>query len=304
MRIFVTGAEGQVARSLREAAASNPSILLACGARPDIDLTRPDTVADAIEAFRPDLVVNPAAYTAVDKAESEPALAMAINRDGAAAVATAAARAGAPIIHLSTDYVFDGTKDGPYLEDDPVCPSSVYGQSKLAGEIAIAAANSRHLILRTAWVYAPFGANFVRTMLRLAAERDGLAVVDDQIGCPTYAPDLAAAILAIAGAVDQRGWTSDYAGVTNCAGPDAMTWRGFAQAIVAGAADRGRRDIPVTAITTADYPTPARRPANSRLDTTRLADVFGVRLPRFEASLDRCLDLLVGVGGHKERAVP
>jgi dTDP-4-dehydrorhamnose reductase len=303
MRIFVTGAEGQVARSLREAAALDDAIEMACGARPDVDLLRPATAARAIEAFRPDLVVNPAAYTAVDRAESEPDLAFAINRDGAGAVARAAAGVGAPIIHLSTDYVFDGIKPGPYLESDAPCPAGVYGASKLAGEAAVAEANPRHMILRTAWVYAPFGANFVRTMLRLSGERELLTVVDDQVGCPTYAPDIAAAILAIASRLDRGGWQGAYAGVTNCAGPDAMSWRAFAQAIVSGSALRGGRDIPVASITTADYPTPAKRPANSRLDSARLADLLGVRLPPCEVSLGDCLDRLVGgprhsLGGH------
>jgi dTDP-4-dehydrorhamnose reductase len=299
VRIFVTGAEGQVARSLREAAAGDPSLVIGLGARPDVDLTRPQTVADAIAAFRPDVVVNPAAYTAVDKAESEPELAFAVNRDGAGAVAAAAARAGAPIIHLSTDYVFDGTKDGPYLESDAPCPTGVYGQSKLAGELAVAAANRRHIILRAAWVYAPFGANFVRTMLRLAGERDRLTVVDDQVGCPTYAPDIAAAILVIARCLN-AGWREPYAGVTNCAGADAVSWCGFARAIMAGAGARGGRDVPVEAITTAQYPTPARRPANSRLDCSRLVDLFDVRPPPLEESLGQCLDHLLGPAGDSE----
>ena len=299
MRIFVTGAEGQVARSLREATAGDAGLVLGWGARPAVDLTRPDTVARAIEAFKPDLVVNPAAYTAVDKAENEPELAFAVNRDGAGATAAAATLAGAPIIHLSTDYVFDGTRDGPYLETDATCPIGVYGQSKLAGEVAVAAANPRHIILRTAWVYAPFGANFVRTMLRLGGERDRLSVVDDQVGCPTYAPDIAAAILSIARRLN-AGWREPYAGVTNCAGPDAVTWCGFARAIMTGASARGGRSAAVDAITTAQYPTPARRPANSRLDCSRLADLFEVKPPPLGDSLGRCLDRLVGAAGDSE----
>jgi len=293
MRIFVLGAEGQVARSLREAAAADPTLALACAARPDVDLARPETIGPALEAFRPDLVVNPAAYTAVDKAESEAELAFAINRDGAAAVAAAAARVGAPIIHLSTDYVFDGAKDGLYVETDPVAPQGVYGRSKLEGEQAVAGANPRHLILRTAWVYAPFGANFVRTMLRLSGERDRLRVVDDQIGCPTYAPDIADAVLAIARRLAATGWRDEYGGVTHVAGPDAVSWCGFARAVAAGAAARGGREVPVDAITTADYPTPARRPANSRLSIARLAEVFDVRPPPLADSLGRCLDRLL-----------
>src|SRR5580698_683514 len=203
-------------------------------ARPHMDLTRPATILPAMEAFGPDVVVSAAAYTAVDRAESEPELAYAINRDGAGAAAEGAARLGAPIIHLSTDYVFDGAKDGAYVETDLPSPQGVYGRSKLEGEHAVAAANPRHLIARTAWIYAPFGSNFVRTMLRLSADRDGLRVVDDQIGCPTYAPDLTDAILEVARTWSRDGWRSQHAGVTHIAGPDAVTWCAFARQIIAG----------------------------------------------------------------------
>lgn len=291
MRFFVIGAEGQIARSLREAAARDGGITFGFGARPEVDLLRPESIHRAIAAFRPDVVVNPAAYTAVDKAESEPDLAFALNRDGAQAVAAAAAGQGAAVIHLSTDYVFDGVKDAPYDETDPVAPQGVYGRSKLAGEQAVAGANARHVILRTAWVYAPFGGNFVRTMLRLAAERDRLRVVDDQIGCPTYAPDIAAAVLSIAGRLT-RDWRADQAGVTHLAGPDARSWHAFAQQIVTANAARGGRLVPVDPIPTSDYPTPAVRPANSRLSTARLTSLFGVRMPPLDVSLADCLDRL------------
>jgi dTDP-4-dehydrorhamnose reductase len=293
MRIYVIGSQGQVARSLREAAAGDNDIVFGCAQRPDVDLLRPESVAQALAEFRPDIVVNPAAYTAVDKAESEPDQAFAINRDGAGAVAAAAAKQGASVIHLSTDYVFDGTKDAPYVESDPVNPRSVYGQSKHEGELAVAAANSEHLVLRTSWVYAPFGTNFVRTMLRLTAERDSLRVVDDQIGCPTYAPDIAAATITIAKKVVAEGWDPKFAGVTHLAGPDALTWYAFANDIVRGAALRGGRSVPISPILSSDYPTPAARPANSRLSTTRLASVFDVRLPPLERSLANCLDRLL-----------
>jgi dTDP-4-dehydrorhamnose reductase len=294
MRIFITGSEGQVARALREAAARDESLVVAFGARPEVDLAQPASIAPVIAAFRPDLVINPAAYTAVDKAESELDLAFAVNRDGAGAVAAAAAACGAPVIQISTDYVFDGAKAEPYVESDPVAPQGVYGRSKLEGEQVVAAANPRHVILRTAWVYAPFGANFVRTMLRLAAERDSLRVVDDQVGCPTYAPDIAEAVLAIGRQIVGDGWRDDFAGVTHLAGPEALSWCGFARRIVAGGAARGGREIPVEAIATSDYPTPAKRPANSRLSTRRLTDLFGVTPPGLSASLDHCLDRLIG----------
>lgn len=233
MRVYVIGSEGQVARSLREAAARDPSVVLGFSSRYEVDLLLPSTIRNALANFRPDVVINPAAYTAVDKAEAELELAFAINRDGAGAVAEAAEMVGAPVIHFSTDYVFNGRKEGAYLESDPVAPSGVYGISKLQGELAVAAANSRHVIIRTSWVYAPFGSNFVRTMLRLAAERDRLRVVDDQVGCPTYAPDVAVAALSIAAQIAGTGWKAGHRGVTHLAGPirshgvalHARSWR-------------------------------------------------------------------------------
>jgi dTDP-4-dehydrorhamnose reductase len=293
MRLYVIGGQGQVARSLREAAASDRGIVFGCGARPDIDLLQPASIAQALADFEPDIVINPAAYTAVDKAESEPDQAFALNRDGAGTVAAAAAKQGVPVIHFSTDYVFDGTKDTGYVESDPVSPRSVYGQSKYQGELAVAAANPHHIILRTSWVYAPFGTNFVRTMLRLSGERDSLRVVNDQIGCPTYAPDIAAAAIAMAKKVIAEGWQPKFAGVTHLAGPDALTWYAFANDIVRGAALRGGRSVPISPILTSDYPTPAARPANSRLSTLRLASVFDIHLPALERSLAHCLDRLV-----------
>jgi dTDP-4-dehydrorhamnose reductase len=289
VRLYFIGAKGQVARSLRELAAENRDLVIGWGARPDLDVQQPDLVYRALADFSPDLVINPAAYTAVDQAEGEPGAAFAINEKGAEVVAAAAHALNAPIIYLSTDYVFDGKKDKPYDETDAVAPQSVYGWSKLAGEQAVAAANHRHIILRTSWVYAPFGANFVRTILSLAVERDRLRVVDDQIGCPTYAPDIANAILAIARKAGLGGWDTRYNGVTHLAGPDEVTWCTFARQILQ--ASQASRDhfVAVDAITTADYPTPAKRPANSRLCCDRLASVFEVRLPPLEQSLDNCI---------------
>jgi dTDP-4-dehydrorhamnose reductase len=293
MRLYVIGGEGQVARSLREAAASDENIVFGFSRRAEVDLLNPSSIEKELDKFRPDLVVNPAAYTAVDKAETEQDQAFAINRDGARAVAAAAANQGAPIIHLSTDYVFDGKKIGAYVESDPVAPQGVYGRSKLEGERAVAEANPNHIVLRTSWVYAPFGNNFVRTMLRLAAERERLRVVDDQLGCPTYAPDIASAIIAIARKLSGSGKHSDYAGVTHLAGPNALTWCAFAREILQGGAQRGRRSIPVDPISTSDYPTAAIRPANSCLSTARLESVFDIRLPAMDHSLANCLDRML-----------
>ena len=292
MRLYVIGSEGQVARSLREIAPLE-NIVFGFSGRAEVDLLNPSSIERALAKFRPDVVVNPAAYTAVDKAESEPDQAFALNRDGARAVAAAAANQGAPVIHLSTDYVFDGKKVGAYVESDPVSPQGVYGRSKLEGELAVAEANPRHVVLRASWVYAPFGNNFVRTIIRLAAERDRLRVVDDQSGCPTYAPDIANAIIAIARKVTGSDWQSEYAGVTHLAGPDVRTWCAFAREIIEGAAERGGRLVPVDPIFTSDYPTPATRPPNSCLSTARLETIFDVRLRPLRSSLTDCLDLLL-----------
>ena len=289
MRVFVFGAEGQIARSLREAATGHPSIEIGHSARTDVDILRADQVEKALDQFSPRLVVNPAAYTAVDKAEAEPERAFAVNRDGAAIVAAAAKRRDIPVIHLSTDYVFDGSKQASYVESDPVDPQGVYGRSKLAGEHAVAHANDRHVILRTSWIYAPFGSNFVRTVIRLSGGGKPLRVVDDQTGCPTYAPDVADAILTIAGRIEAAGWDRRFAGVTHLAGPDAVTWCRFARMIVDGAQQIGGERVVVEAISTADYPTAARRPRNSRLCCDRLAEIFDVRLPPLELSLANCL---------------
>ena len=291
--IFVAGATGQVAQALVEAARRRGVPLVAYG-RPLIDLERLEGLGAAVVEAPPLAVVNAAAYTAVDKAESEPERAFAVNRDGAAALARAAAVLGVPFIHLSTDYVFDGAKAAPYVESDPTGPAGVYGRSKLEGEQAALAANERTIVLRTAWVYGPHGSNFVRTMLRLAGERDSLRVVDDQQGSPTAAPDIAEGILTVLDVVGRSGWQREFSGVYHLAGTGEATWCGFARAIMEEAGARGARAVPVEAIGTADYPTPARRPANSRLDTTRLAEVFGVRLPPWRESLASTLDRLIG----------
>jgi dTDP-4-dehydrorhamnose reductase len=293
MRLYVIGGEGQVARSLREVAALDKNIVFGYGARPEVDLLRLSSIEKALADFSPDVVINPAAYTAVDRAESEPDQAFALNRDGARATAVVAADQGVPIIHLSTDYVFDGKKQGAYIESDPVAPQGVYGRSKLEGEFAVAEANPKHIVLRTSWVYSSFGSNFVRTMLRLAEQRDRLQVVDDQLGCPTYAPDIAGAIIAIAREVTGSRWHPRFAGVTHLAGPDALSWCGFAKEIIRGAVERGGRSVPVDPISTSDYPTAALRPANSTLSTERLNATFGIRLPPMMESLSDCLDRLL-----------
>lgn len=282
IRIAVTGQRGQVALSLAERGQYHHDIEVIALGRPGLDLEQPETVAAALLAARPDLVVNAAAYTAVDKAEAEPQRAFAANRDGAGAVARSAAQLDIPLIHLSTDYVYSGAKHSPYLESDATGPASVYGRSKLAGEQAVLAAQPEAVILRTSWVYSPFGANFVKTMLRLAGERDVLRVVDDQQGHPTSAIDIADAILRIAPPL-ARGEAAG--GIYHCCGEGSTTWCGFARAILAESAKRGGPAARVEAIATADYPTAAQRPPNSRLDTGAFRQRFGFALRPWQEAM-------------------
>ena len=292
MRLLVTGRTGQVVRALVEAAADRPGLTVLPLGRPELDLAAAGDLAPLFRAHAPDVVVSAAAYTAVDQAESEPDLAFAINRDGAGAVAAAAAALAVPVIHLSTDYVFDGTGIAPYRESDPTRPLSVYGRSKLAGEAAVAAAQPDHVILRTAWVYAAEGKNFLRTMLRLAASRPEIGVVADQHGAPTLASDIAAAVIAVAGNLVAAPDRADLRGTFHMAGAGETTWAGFAAEIFRQSAARGGPSDVVRPITTADYPTPAARPANSRLDCSRLAAIHGVAMPHWQEALAQCMDRL------------
>lgn len=275
IRLAVTGRNGQVATALAERASRRGGVEVVLLGRPDLDLEKPETVGPAIAAAKPQLVVNAAAYTAVDKAESEPDRAFAANRDGAGAAAAAAQALGVPFIQLSTDYVYPGDKPVPYVETDPTGPLGVYGASKLAGEEAVKSAHAFPVIFRTSWVYSPFGANFVKTMLRLGKEREVLRVVDDQQGNPTSAIDIADAILRVT--PDLLGG-SHAGGTFHLCGEGSVTWCGFARQIFAVSAALGGLSPRVEAISTADYPTPARRPASSRLDTQAFAARFGFRL--------------------------
>ncbi|SFS90825.1 dTDP-4-dehydrorhamnose reductase [Brevundimonas viscosa] len=291
-RILVLGRSGQVATALVPRLRADGHEVEAVG-RAEVDLANPLAARDAVLARRPDLVINAAAYTAVDRAEIEEAAAMALNADGPAAAAAAAASLGAPFIHFSTDYVFDGEKGEPYTETDATNPLGVYGRSKLLGEEALAAANPRSVILRTAWVCSPHGANFLKTMLRLAAEREELGVVDDQRGKPTFARDLADVAALIAPAALTSG-APDTWGVFHVASRGETTWCGFARAIMEGSLARGGPACRVRAISTEDYPTPARRPPDSRLATGHLERVYGVSMPDWREALEDCLDILLG----------
>lgn len=284
MRIVVTGGPGQLVLSLAERGPVSGHEVVAVGP-PELDLATPDddAIHAALAAVRPGVIVNAAAHTAVDKAESERELAFAINASGAGAVARAAARLDVPVIHVSTDYVFAGDKAAPYGETDPTGPTGVYGASKLAGEQAVAASGADFAILRTAWVYSPFGTNFVKTMLRLASTRDEVGVVADQHGCPTSALDLADAVIAVAGNLVERRDPA-LRGLFHACGSGEASWADLAEAVFATSAASGGPSAKVNRITTADYPTPARRPANSRLDCGKLAAAHGVRLPDWRTS--------------------
>ena len=291
MKMLVTGQSGQVARALADKA--GPDLEIIALGRPDLDITDPASLDRAIAAHHPDIIVSAAAYTAVDKAESDEAAAFTVNRDGARNVAVAAAAAGLPIIHLSTDYVFAGDKPEPYRETDPTGPRSVYGRSKLAGEQAVRDANERSTVLRTAWVYSPYGGNFLKTMLRIGAERDVLRVVDDQNGTPTFALDIAEALLAVARRQLTQPSESDWRGVFHMVASGETSWAGFAEEIFRQSAARGGPTAVVQPIATSDYPTPAARPANSRLSTERFRTVFGHTLPEWRNGVSRCLDALL-----------
>lgn len=288
--IFVAGRTGQLARALT-VVANERSVPLIAIARPELDLSDPGSIERSLNTCVPRAIINAAAYTFVDKAELEPDQAFKINRDGSAQLARVAAKLRVPFIHVSTDYVFDGNKSTPYDENDRPSPIGVYGQSKYAGEIAVLNSDPSATILRTSWVYSPYGHNFVKTMLRLAETRERIQVVDDQFGAPTSARDLAEAILAITGKIEEDP-VKRFGGIYHLAAAGKTTWYGFASAIFAGWGARGGRVPIVEAITSRDYVTPARRPVNSQLDCSKAANIFGVRLRPWRQALESCLDEL------------
>ena len=294
LRIAVTGREGQVARSIAELGPNMGATIVSL-ARPDVDLTRPETVRAALKAAGAQIVVSAAAYTAVDKAEDEEEVAYAVNALGAGSVAAAAAELKLPVIHLSTDYVFDGAKTTPYVETDPTRPMGAYGRTKLAGELAVAAATSNHVILRTAWVYSPFGANFVKTMLRLALQRPSISIVSDQYGNPSSALDLAEAILRVAQSVATDA-NPGLRGIFHMAGSGATTWAGLAEATFEYSRSLGGPAADVVRISTAEYPTAATRPASSRLNCTKLASLYSIELPMWRPSLVRVVARVLASG--------
>ncbi len=290
LRLAVTGLTGQVVSALIARAPQDIEII-ALG-RPQFELGKRDAVLASLKAVHCHAIINAAAYTAVDKAESEPDVVMRINGEGAGFVAEAAAALDLPLLHLSTDYVFDGALDRPYREDDLTGPTGAYGRAKLEGEKRIAEIHANHVILRTAWVYSPYGANFVKTMLRLGETRDEVGVVSDQIGNPTSALDIADALLKISRQIT-RDQSSGLRGIFHMAGQGEASWADFAAAIFEGAHRYGRRETIVKPIATADYPTPAKRPANSRLDTGKLQRIYAVSLPHWRTSVEDCVQKLL-----------
>ncbi len=290
-RILLTGINGQVGHALTQAFSKDArfSDIVIGLDRAQLDLTDHEAIRQAIRQFQPDLIINPAAYTAVDKAETEPALAYAINAEAPKVLAEEAAKIGARLIHFSTDYVYSGTKPGSYVEDDATAPLSVYGKSKLAGEDAIRAVGLPHLIFRTSWVYGAYGSNFLKTILRLAKERDALRIVADQFGAPTSSLSIAEAVVAVL-----TGLHNEINGTYHLVNAGQTSWHGFATAIIEEYSFLlASRDWPllkvnpatIQAISTQEYPTPAVRPANSCLDCTKLARDFSVVLPEWRDAL-------------------
>ncbi len=291
MRIAVTGCKGQVATSLIERAERNGVEIIALG-RPQLDLTNPTSIRNSLFDLLPDLVVSAAAYTAVDRAEDDDTTAFCVNARGPEFLAKATAELGIPIVHISTDYVFSGKKPTPYSESDCPDPVSVYGHSKLAGEIAVAKHNSDHAILRTSWVYSPFGNNFLRTMLRLSETNDTVRIVSDQKGTPTSALDIADAVISVAKQLHSKSDTN-LRGIFHMTGQGEATWADFGEKIFDDLKERTGKSVTVTRITTAEYPTPARRPQNSRLSCLKLADTYHISLPPWEKSTSEVLGRLL-----------
>lgn len=291
-RVVVTGREGQLVRSLLQCAPFHDDFDLIAVGRPFFDLARPETLSDLLSSLQPDLVVSAAADTAVDRAETDSRSAMTINGSAPGAMAGATERLGIPMIHISTDYVFDGRKPTSYAESDAPAPLCVYGRSKLAGEIAVAAANPDHVILRTAWLYSPFGRNFVKTMFQAAQSGESARVVDDQFGNPTSALSLAGAVLTIARNLLERDDPA-LRGTFHLAGSGSASRADFAEEILRLSRMLGGPSALVERIATTDYASRAARPANSRLDCSRVFNLHGVRLPPWKISLETVVRRLV-----------
>ena len=295
MKILVTGKNGQVGFELQRALAPLGEVIAVDHA--ECDLADADAIRALVRRVAPDVIVNPAAYTAVDKAEADAATAFAVNTEAPRVLGEEAARLGALVVHYSTDYVFNGTKEGAYAESDTPDPQSVYGRSKHEGEVALAAANPRHLILRTSWVVGAHGGNFAKTMLRLAGERERLTVVADQFGAPTSAALLADVTAQLIRQHQREGSEGFPYGTYHVAAGGETSWHEYARFVIAEALAAGKplKATPeaVAPLATADYPTPAKRPANSRLNTARFTDTFGLRLPHWQEGLRHVLQQIL-----------
>lgn len=291
MRLLCIGQTGQVARSLCERSDALGINLVARG-RPELDLSKPETLEAVVAEYQPSIIINAAAYTAVDQAETDREAAFAINAEAVKKVARIADESEIPLIHISTDYVFDGSNSHPYSESDPVNPLGVYGASKFAGEEAVRSFADRHIILRTAWVFSPFGKNFVKTMLRLAADRDSVSVVSDQYGNPTSAIDIADGILQICGQISNAESPVRY-GTYHMTGSGAATWADLAESVFEIYEQNSGKKTAVSRISSAEYPTPVERPKNSVLDCTKLEAGFGIRLPDWQDSVRSVVSRLV-----------
>ncbi len=292
MRIAVTGKTGQLVSCLREGAAQWGVDIVSLG-RPAVDLTRLETIGPALIAVRPDVIVSAAAYTAVDRAEGDVGTAFRVNADAAGEIARAAKAIGVPLIHISTDYVFDGNGGAPYAETAKTGPMSVYGRSKLAGEKAVQAVGDNHVILRTSWIFSAYGSNFVRSMLTLARDRDEVRVVADQLGCPTNGMDIAAAVVTVAHQMLEHCNDYDRRGIFHFCGAGATDWASFADAVFDAQAEFSGVRPRVVRIATTDYPTAAPRPPDSRLDTTLIEKTFGIRVPAWQDSLPYVVNWLM-----------
>lgn len=290
-RILVTGKNGQVGWELQRSLSAFGQVIAIDA--DEMDLADPDAIRRTVREVRPDIIVNPAAYTAVDKAEGDPDLAMAVNGSAAGVFAEEVHRLGAVLVHYSTDYVFDGNKPAPYTESDMPNPQSVYGKTKLAGELAIQASGCNYLILRTSWVYGVHGGNFIKTILRLAKERDELRIVADQFGAPTWARDLAQATAAALGCWKNNAWDSKLSGLYHLTAAGRTNWHQYAEEIVRLArkydSALATKPLSIHGIATHEYPVPAKRPANSVLANDKVRDVFGIVLPAWQDSVAECV---------------
>lgn len=291
-RVAITGCSGQVVSAVLERSAFFPDLDVIPIGRPNLDLLQVETIETAIVAAQPDAIISAAAFTGVDQAESEEDLAVAINGRAPGVLGTIATKLGIPIVHLSTDYVFDGLKNRPYVETDPTSPLGVYGRSKLMGEYSLAKATENHAILRVAWLYSSFGRNFLKTMLQIAEKRDTVSVVNDQIGNPTSAFDVADSILAVT-----RNLINDPAsslrGTFHMTAEGSASWAEFATEIFRLSRARGGPSAIVSPIPSSEYPTPARRPVNSRLDSSKLQLTHGIGLPAWHASTRQVIERLI-----------